>query len=350
MQRFVVAFLLITGFLGTYSQSVLKGVVVDSKTRIPLEFCDVSDSERLSFTNSKGMFEILTKNSFLNFSLLGYDDKTLKIAENFSDTVALDSYAFQLDEVVITGDYDPFNEIKKHIESNYPFEPTTNTYHIRATGRKENELIKFVDLVVALTAQSIFSTSDNPRQKDNLSAEIYAIRKAKTELEDTGLELFSLNQLYNNLTAIFIKKDILQYDQLVSKSDSTSKLVFKVDSTLSDLEFSGHYLVNDSDHSIMECVLVTPQKKAEYLQKGDFKYQTRDVRLFIQFKKNNKTSKYNINKALFNARIEIIPEKKDPFNFHVGYSFNLVDTIKNNDYELKKVSVNRDLFNINKNS
>jgi len=99
----------------------------------------------------------------------------------------------------------------------------------------------------------------------------------------------------------------------------------------------------------MECVLETPQKKAEYLQKGNFKYQTRDVRLFVQFKKNYKTKNYNINKALFDARIEIVPEKNNPFNFYVGYSFNLLDAFNNNDTKLKKASVNKDLFNLTNN-
>jgi len=168
MRIHLTIFLLIISFT-VYSQRIFEGVVVDSKTQIPLQFCDVSNGERLSFTNSKGMFKIMTTDSLLSFSLLGYENKKINLEENFPDTISLDSYFSQLDEVIVLGENDIFKDIRNNIKSNYPFEPTTNTYHIRATGKKENRLIKFVDLITDLTSQSVFSTSENPRPKKKLN-------------------------------------------------------------------------------------------------------------------------------------------------------------------------------------
>lgn len=92
----------------SFSQQVLRGTVTDADNQ-PLEGVSVAllPSQHAAITNSKGIFlftTILTDTALLRFSAIGYDTKTVSVADfaKSNNTISLPQAAIQLNNVTVS--------------------------------------------------------------------------------------------------------------------------------------------------------------------------------------------------------------------------------------------------------
>lgn len=105
-------------------QNTVGGIVLDSLTREPLPFVNIAVKGSTNGTSStlNGKFILETENLpvVLVFSYVGYSKKEVKVTANGSIKIYLQNTGIQLNEAVVSGNYDPAWELMKKVVENSP--------------------------------------------------------------------------------------------------------------------------------------------------------------------------------------------------------------------------------------
>lgn len=321
---------------------IISSIVVDSKTRKPLEFVDVITNEVITSTNSEGKFQLKSTSDFIKFSLLGYSSLRMAVNE-ITDTIRLQNKPFLLTEVIVNNKNNLIQLVKSKVKDNYPFSVDTRRYHIRAEGRKSRKLVKFFDAIADVSIQSYFSSKDKPRPKKNVDAIIYGHRKVSEDL-DIGLSLFSMEKLVDYTLAIFVDENKVIFEEKMYYSSDLIKLDF---SPVGEQTYgmNGYYLINNLDYGIQEFYLLDTLINIPYSKKDNIEFRTSYYELLVNFKKDLLKNKYLIDKAKIRAKIEVKDFEQEPFEYWVEYMFDMVNFEVDNSNK-EKISVKKDLFEL----
>ena len=190
-----------------FGQYTYQGEIIDSKSKTPLAFVNVSDLKTNIGTVSdiNGKFKIVSNNEILNlnFSYLGYSNLTLNLENknNKNLKVEMSPTSFQLEEVVVLPGENPAHRIIRNvIENKNKNNPKNlNSYYYEAYNKmyfsleipdslknlnedekleKDTSTIKILNLVEKQHLFMIESVSDNFHQKGKPKKEF--VKASKT--------------------------------------------------------------------------------------------------------------------------------------------------------------------------
>ncbi|HKJ05850.1 MAG TPA: carboxypeptidase-like regulatory domain-containing protein [Flavobacteriaceae bacterium] len=137
-----------------------KGIVIDSKTKKPLEFATltINTTNISTITNTQGKFSLKVPKIYtdksITVSYLGYTSQIIKLKDldNKKNTIRLETHIEQLSEVNISIK-DAESLLKKVLKSkndNYFGSPTTMTAFYRETIKKRNTYVSLTEAVVEI--------------------------------------------------------------------------------------------------------------------------------------------------------------------------------------------------------
>lgn len=116
--------ILIICFYGLISsaQTFFQGVIKDSKTKLPLEYCPVGikHKNKTCLTNEDGVFQISAgTNDTLIIRFIGYQDKQILVSQLVINSIIfLDEKEIKLQEVIVTDKKDFLSELVEKCKTN----------------------------------------------------------------------------------------------------------------------------------------------------------------------------------------------------------------------------------------
>jgi len=343
MKHFILIFLLIP--ISSIAQQKISGIILDKETSKPLEFVDVYNKETNTSSNVEGRFEFSTKDSIVNFNLLGYEKKMFPIDQFQGDTIFLNNKFLELDEVVISDLDQPIKAVFKQIVVNYPLEPYSESFFMRCVLKKNDKIIKLQDINGLVERQTLFSTSKSPMPKNNYNVEVENIRKAGIKEKDIYFEMFSFEEFFKAITSLYMSPKLYDYKMKPSKDGQFIKYYFSPKQN-NELASKGFYIVNSDDNAFNEYYLLNEEKKKVYQERGDIKYRTYFYELSVRFKKDEKSTKYFLDIAKLTAKVEVIDEENKSIFYNAEYQW-----IAQNQSDFKvdnNTSMSKDLFRLDK--
>jgi len=343
LKHLILIFLLIP--ISLLAQQRVSGVILDKETSKPLEFVDIYNKETNTSSNVEGRFEFSTKDSVVNFNLLGYEKKMFPVDQIKGDTIFLTNKFLELDEINISDLDHPIKAVFKQIVVNYPLEPYSESFFMRCVLKKHDEIIKIQDINGLVERQTLFSTSKSPMPKNNYNVEVKNMRKAGVKEKEIYFEMFSLEEFFKAITSIYMSPKLYDYEMKPSMDSQYIKYYFSPKQN-NELTSNGYYIVNSDDNAFDEYYLLNEEKNKVYKEKGAIKYRTYFYELSVKFKKDEKNTKYFLDIAKLTAKVEVIDEEKKSIFYNAEYQW-----ITKNPSDLRvdnNISLSKDLFKLNK--
>jgi len=170
----------------SFAQVNIAGIVIDSQTKEPLAYCNVSvhGTNKGTITNADGVFSIrlVVANDALVFSYLGYENKTLTVSDMQKNKyVLMQKNSYELQEVEIHADndylYDILIKSRKKLQQN-------NSEHISKT---------YYAIETKATPLEVYYPDTNNYSRQKPFPEIYAF--STEEQQEKTVEL--LECFYN---------------------------------------------------------------------------------------------------------------------------------------------------------
>jgi len=258
MKKALILFLFTTLFFRLAAQNLIQGKVIDSSTKVPLAFVNISinQSGRGVSTDIDGKFKIQNKEGIqnLNFSYVGYKPLTFSIAElkkhNF--IVALQKTAYDLKEVHILPGENPAHRIIDAVianrDQNNPEKATAFFYEsynkLIFTGGLDSAIANLPDSIKEKDSNIVetekflekqhFFISESVTERNHIppihskevvtASRVSGLKRPFFALIGTQLQSFSLYDTYIQLLSH-------SYLSPISKG-STSKYLFELKDTL----------------------------------------------------------------------------------------------------------------------
>lgn len=327
----------------SFCQNQLRGIVVDKETKEPIEYVDIYNDNDFTYSNEEGKFFFKSNDDSLKVGILGYIPVFSTFHEQKSDSIFLTPKIQSLKEVVINADGILFNSILNNFKENYPLEPFKERFFLRSVLKKDNEIVKLVDLSGKVQRQTLFSTKSNPMPKKNYSVEIENLRKAGIKEEDVDFSLSSFEELFNNFISIYMSPDIYDLKYIPYQDSSIARLEFSPKKE-EGFKATGYYLVNLDDKAFNE-VHISNSRIGEYKFKKNLKFRTTNYSLNIIFKRNEIQGKYAIDKANLAATVEVINKTGEKLIYDVIYKYSTYDNFENFDVN-KNISLSKNIFGL----
>jgi hypothetical protein len=110
--RTILFVLLVTGYINTAAQSIVKGRVVDQNTKEPLESALISSNQKQTLTDKEGIFTLnnVSQQDSVTVSYIGYTTKIIAAASlNNQDNIQLERGAVDLKDIVISTRINPIS-------------------------------------------------------------------------------------------------------------------------------------------------------------------------------------------------------------------------------------------------
>jgi hypothetical protein len=142
----------------SFSQNRLNGIIIDTKTKNPIEYEDIYNSTNFTSTNSEGEFLFVSEKDSFKIRLFGYKAIYSTFQKIRKDTIFLESKFETLDEI-IKGNSNSITNVYKELYKNYPFKPYSESFFLRCFLRKDGVIIKLQDLNGLVSRKTLFSTS-----------------------------------------------------------------------------------------------------------------------------------------------------------------------------------------------
>lgn len=345
-------FLLIVFFISnvSYTQTnILKKIVVDAETLTPLPNVHIYSKLDNTLSNEDGFFTFYSNDNEVVFNHLGYEVLFTTINEiQPKDTIYLKPKLFELNEVVVLDNKNLIKSVYSKIFDNYPTSSFEEESFIRCVLRKDGEIIKMQDLIVAKQQNTLFTTQQNKNLE--YSFEIKNLRKAGFLSKDSeDFELLSLNELYSWFSAIFTIPKYYNYIEDSWLDENHVKVNFqKNDELLENASLEGYYIVNNSDFSFKQVKYKTVYNNIDlipYKNKSNVKWRTIGNELYVDYKKEYSTNKYYVNNAVLKTTVEVI---NNGYKSIYEVSYQIVNVKINQNQRIKgNVSSKQDMFKIN---
>ncbi|MEE9362522.1 MAG: carboxypeptidase-like regulatory domain-containing protein [Cellulophaga sp.] len=304
----VVLFFLLTPLM-LLSQNSIKGIVVDSDTKQPLEFVDVYTINQYTATNADGKYEITTNKETVSFNLIGYEQQTYFLKETtVADTVFLKSTYYSLDEVVL---FDEEFSLKNYmtIQGNYPFEDYSEAFFLRISLKRNDSIVKLQDINGIVSRKQLLANKKNPYPKKNVVVRVANMRKAGHKEKNIRFNIWSFEELLRAVSGIAMSAKHYNFEEQSSKEKDKTRLVFKANEAHKNPFTRGHYIINSSDNAIEKFYLIQDFKEGSFKPGRTIKYRTVFYEVTVNFKKNKSKNLYYMDKAKVNATVEVFEDE-----------------------------------------
>lgn len=325
------------------AQNKLNGLLWDKIENKPVEFATIHNKNNNVISNENGRFFIRSAKDSLYINILGYETKQSTFQElKKVDTIFLKPKMFILDEVVITKE-DNFKKMLKTVLTDYPLQLHKEKFFLRCLVKKNDKILKLVDFSGLLERKTLFDTKSKPMPKRNYQIQVENIRKSGVINRTYDFEMFSFTELLQRIASIYLSPKIYDFDYLVSKDSLYYKIKVSPKET-SKTKTVGYYHVNKKTNTFEEVYVKNSDNDAPFSKKRKIKFRTVDYELKTNFKRSNFTNKYQINKSILKARIEVVTEKGTDFLDAYYYWYAIPQKkdlkVKNN------VNFKRDIFDL----
>ncbi|MGY0408644.1 MAG: hypothetical protein ACWIPJ_09890 [Polaribacter sp.] len=250
-----------------------------------------------------------------------------------------------LDEVVLEDNNKILNNIFKNITNATPNSLYVEKFFLRTILKKNDSLVKFQDILGISERKKTFTKEKEA--KKNLKIQILNMRKtgilAKSrEVED--FKFFTSSELFFKMTSIYANPNIHFFENKGFIDNNLQKIYFEPKKPYNNNSFTGYYVINTKEKSVLEANLKSALK-TEYIKKRGFKWRTIDNLLNVKFTYNNRDEKYHISDAIIYYKVEVITPKKTRNVYKIEYKY------FTSEYNLEKIekniNPNKSIFNIN---
>lgn len=250
LKYFTLLFLLSLSFFVQAQDFILKGRVIDSKTKKPLAFVNVlaDDSQTGATTDIDGKFIIQTKKNVQSLTLtyVGYKPLNFNVlGENYQKpfTIELESQTFDLSEVVILPGENPAHRIMRKVYEN---RKKNNPENLRAfTYNSYNKFVFKSD--TNKTKPLADSIEFKPKPNGNVGIRIEESENPNDSIDDMNLKEF-LDKSYLFLTETvtkrkYISPNLSNEEVLATKISGISSPLFTMLATqMQSFSFYNNYI------------------------------------------------------------------------------------------------------------
>ncbi|RVT80071.1 hypothetical protein EOD40_02870 [Flavobacterium sufflavum] len=326
-----------------------KNTIVDSKTKIPLEYANISNKTDNTITNKDGQFIFLSKEKDINISHIGYETLHTTFEEiEKKDTIFMTANTIALDEVKINNPTTLLNEVYKNVWKIYPLEPYNEDLFLRCLLKKEDKIVRVQDI-----SGKIWRNTFYPKKSiDEIKYGLEILNLRKVELSERKkipyIQFPSYKTLFLWFSTIILKPKEYVFTEVPSNDLQYRKIEFvKNDENKDCLPEKGYYLIDKNEKAIKEVAyeIVEYYKNSPYSRGGSSKLKTTGLTLFIMFNKDIKKNKYYIGNAYLKNSFEIVTDQVKS-NYEATYDLVTTNSFTNKIVK-KNFPENKDLFKAN---
>jgi hypothetical protein len=188
--------LLIISSFSINSQTTYEKILWNKSCNCPVQFATINYNENYSISNKDGFFSITSNSENVEFNMLGYEKLKINLNKIKNDTIYVNSKPFELDEIILNTE-SFFKSMVKTINIDYALEPHIEEFYLRAILKKNNEIVKIIDLSGKIKKQTLFNTESKPMPKKNYSVQVEHIRKAGKIFRDYDFTIINFKNLIN---------------------------------------------------------------------------------------------------------------------------------------------------------
>lgn len=344
--KILIIFLLNISFLVFSQENYTRNIIIDIDTYKPISNVNIFNRINNTISNDDGKFIFYSNIDTIQISHIGYE----KINTNFKelkkkDTIFLKQQNIILNEVEVVNKEPFIKQVYGKVNDNFPFYEYSENAFLRCIVKKNDEIIKFQDILMNIGRNSIFT---NPKIKNiDYSIKILNLRKAgiipKSKKEE-DFELLSFSNLLKWYSAIFTNPKNYHYFEEKLKDSNYVKINFtKMESFKSSNSIEGYYVINKKDLSFQSVYYNTvfdDISKIEYNEKKGVKWRTIANELIVNFKKNK--NKYYISDGKLKNTVEVINNNKKTI-YEATYQILITQSFISKTIE-PNFSSNKDIF------
>lgn len=325
-----------------YSQTTYNKIIWDKEKNSAVQYATINTSNDYSITNEEGFFSLTTSENIADFNMLGYESQEINLKVE-KDTIYVISKPYGLDEVVInTNSF--YKSMINTITKDYALEPHNEQFYLRAVLKKNDEIIKIVDLSGKVRKETLFNTKSRPMPKKNYKVNVENIRKAGLVFKDYDFTIINFNDFFERHNRFYIgpKNFNLEYktskDSLYTKINATQK----TKTSIGDVK--GFFLVNRDSKNFEKANIAIKYTDEYNVINKDLKNKTLYFEVESDFKRSDINNKLQITKCKMYIIVEnIFKQQTDIFKLSFIYFAEPIGQelkIKNN------VNLNKDIFEL----
>ncbi|RTZ07686.1 hypothetical protein EKM05_10670 [Flavobacterium sp. GSP27] len=343
--KIIILILSLLNFNNVKSQITYDKVLWDKECDCPVAFASINNSLEYVISNENGYFSMTTKDPNVEINMLGYYSKKINLDELKDESkVFLDPKVFVLDEVVIEQNQ-LFKEMLGSILKDYALEPHVEKFYLRAVLKKNNSIIKLIDLSGIIKKETLFNTKTKPMPENNYTIHIENMRKSGIINSNYDFTVINFEEFFKRHNSFYISPQNfnLKYnkniDNTYTKISATQKNATSVGNTY------GYFIVNNNTKNFEKASLNIDYIDDFTVISKDLKNRTKKFNVESTFKKNKNTDKFQINNCNINIEVEVLfKDEKDIFNLSFSY---FAEPINNGEKIKNNVNHKIDIFDLN---
>jgi hypothetical protein len=343
--KIIISLLAILSYNNANSQITYEKVLWDKECDCPVAYASINNSFDYVISNESGNFSITTKDPNVEINMIGYYSKKINLDELKEEKkIVLVPKVFVLNEVVIEQNQ-LFKEMLGTILKDYALEPHVEKFYLRAVLKKNNNILKLIDLSGKIRKETLFNTKSKPMPENNYTIEVENMRKSGIINRNYDFTVINFEEFFkrHNLFYISPQNYNLKYnnniDSTYTKISATQKKITDIGNT------HGYFIVNNTTKNFEKASLNIDYTDDYTIINKDLKNRTNSFYVESTFKKNKNTEKLQINNCNINIELEVLfKDDKDIFNLSFTYfaePVNYENKIKNN------VNHKTDIFDLN---
>ncbi|OBQ52007.1 hypothetical protein VQ01_14845 [Tamlana sp. s12] len=330
-------------FSMAYSQQKIIKTIVNQETLLPVAHADVVSNDGYTIANSEGKFELFTDSKKIKIRRIGYEDYEILIEKlKKVDSIFLKEKHMELPEVILSNTM----LINTYLDSTigkFPKTKHSENFFLRATLKKNNELVKLIDISGQLERQKTFSSKKD--YKKNFSFEIKNIRKAgilDQSKNTLDFEMFSLSELCYRINFFIYRPKYFNYEY----ESYIDEHILKVNFAPKDGKktFSGHYLIDTASTTIIKAH-ITSTTISEFTKKNKNKWRTVGWHLDTRLEHENSQKNMHVRHAILTFDVEYINKLGETDLYHIKYDI-YFDKKLNETRVSENIKANKDMFTL----
>ncbi|NKI30314.1 carboxypeptidase-like regulatory domain-containing protein [Croceivirga thetidis] len=334
-------------FITSYLTGQKVGVVLDSKTKNPIEFVDVYNNFDHTITNTDGSFFILASWDSISFRKIGYEPLRLAV-KNVQDSVFLNPKALELEGITLTNIKSLWDKVRDSVSSNYLLKPYKERFFLRCILRKNGEIIRLQDISGKLSRRTMLYKKGMDASEKDFQFEIENMRKIGVVKDENNVNFnfFSLSQLLFESIRLNATGEGFTITEKQFKTEPYSRISIKSDSTQPRIETEGDYIINNANNAIESIDLSSYFDIDNYRRNGKVEQRPLSRIQSAIFTKSKVQGKYFITLAKLLFEIEIKSTKNDFVDIYK--SEYILHTMDNNEDFSFKANTNgqKDIFKL----
>jgi hypothetical protein len=257
----------------------------DKEYDCPVAYASINNSFDYVISNESGNFSITTKDPNVEINMLGYYSKKINLNDiKEENKIILTPKVFELNEVVIEQNQ-LFKEMISTILKDYALEPHIEKFYLRAVLKKNNDIIKLIDLSGKIRKETLFNTKSKPMPENNYTIEVENMRKSGVISRDYDFTVINFEEFFKRHNSFYISPQNynLKYNNNI---DSTYTKISATQKNITDIgNTNGYFIVNNSTKNFEKASLNIDYTDDYTIINKDLKNRTKRFYVESTFKK-----------------------------------------------------------------